>query len=162
MASVCAAEGAMLIVNRLVEVAAQLGAGLHLGKPDANTASAIDRARAASISWVSLSAHTDDEVRLAVEYGASAVMVSPIFATLSGALTNDTGSVVLKEPRGLDALQRAVAIGQGRLAIVALGGIDAKRAGECFGSGADAVATMSQWLEGHVDKFVDEWARGFS
>ncbi len=159
MASVCAAAGAMLIVNRLVDVAAQLGAGLHLGKADANTGEAIARAQAGNIGWLSLNAHSDNEVRVAVEHGASAVMVSPIFATQSGALTNDAGDVSLKVPRGLDALQRAAAIGQGRIAIVALGGIDAQRSGKCFGRGADAVATMSQWLGGDVGKFVDDWGR---
>lgn len=158
MAEVCALSGAFLVVNRHVDLAAELGAGLHLGKPDGAMRQTIDQARAANVDWISLSTHADEEVELALSVGVSAAMVSPIFATQSGARTNKVGDAVLKTPRGLSALTRASAIGGGDLAYIALGGVDALLARQCFESEASAVALMHRWNEMQIDNFVDEWA----
>ena len=157
MASICANKGAFLVVNRLVDVAVEFDAGLHAGKPSRGIEDVIDRARSAQLAWISTSAHTDDEVRIARALGVSAAMVSPIFATRSGAHLSGSGDPSLKVPRGLSAVASGVEISGDDLPCVALGGIDRERARDCFEQGARAVATMSQWLEVPIGKFIDEW-----
>jgi thiamine-phosphate pyrophosphorylase len=159
MASICVAGGALCIVNRLVEVAGQLETGLHLGKAHPQTATIIEGARARGVQWLSLSAHTDDDVDEAMGHQPSALVVSPIFATRSGALTNEVGEVSLKAPRGPSALHSAAARTLGKTPLVALGGIDPRRARECFDCGATAVAAMSHWLEEPIERVIDAWAQ---
>ena len=98
--------------------------GVHLGGPL--------RAKLGSVEapWISVPAHTDDEVADAAQRGATAVYVSPIFATPG------------KGPaRGVDAIVRAQALA-GATSVYALGGVEASNAEACVAAGADGVAVI--------------------
>jgi len=123
-------SGARLVVNGDVDLAAAIGAdGVHLGgeRPE------LSRARAVlgDAAFISVAAHTGDDVTHAARGGATAVLVSPIFETPGKG-----------PPRGVDALREAKERANGALAIVALGGIDARRAAACAAAGATGVAVM--------------------
>jgi thiamine-phosphate pyrophosphorylase len=133
------APRAQLVVNGDVEIARDVGAdGVHLG----TNASRVEAARRilGPHAFVSLAAHDDAELRAALDAGASAALVSPIFAT-PGKGT----------PRGVDALRSARSIvrdspdGAG-FAIYALGGVDEGNAAACIAAGADGVALIRALL----------------
>ncbi|MEO8277007.1 MAG: thiamine phosphate synthase [Thermoanaerobaculia bacterium] len=81
------------------------------------------------------STHSVDEVRTARDEGADFALFGPVFETPSK-------SGIL-EPRGLDRLLAAVAIG---LPIVAIGGIDGAMAAQAFAAGVAGVAAI-RWFE---------------
>jgi thiamine-phosphate pyrophosphorylase len=98
--------------------------GVHLGGPLRGKLGSIDA------PWISVPAHTDEDVAEAAHRGASAVYVSPIFATPG------------KGPaRGTDAIERARALA-GPTLVYALGGVDASNAEACVAAGADGVAVI--------------------
>ena len=109
--------------------------GVHLGgrRPDVAAA----RALLGRDAWISVAAHDDDDVRDALAVSATAVLVSPIFAT------PEKGA-----PRGVAAIAAARRIAsQGELLVYALGGIDARRAAACLHAGADGVAVIRALLD---------------
>lgn len=122
--------GIPFIVNGAADEAVRAGAtGVHLGGTHAGS---LSRARATlgADFWISVPAHSDDDVSAAARDGASAVLVSPIFETPG------------KGPaRGVGALTSARVAGSG-LSIYALGGVDATNAASCIASGADGVAVI--------------------
>jgi thiamine-phosphate diphosphorylase len=133
---------AWLVVNGDARVARDVGAdGVHLGR-DAGTVSDA-RALCGARTWISVAAHSDDAVRAAVNAGAEAVLVSPLFPT--HALS--AGRLPKKEARGLDALRSARAISAGRVAIYALGGVTPDNTRECMKAGADGVAVVRALLQ---------------
>jgi thiamine-phosphate pyrophosphorylase len=107
--------------------------GVHLGGERRATLAAV-RAELGPNVWISVPAHTDQEVDDAVRGGATAAYVSPIFATPG------------KGPaRGLDAIARArarVPAQPGATLLYALGGVDADTAEACVAAGADGVAVI--------------------
>lgn len=124
------ATGARTIVNGTAEEALRAGAfGVHLPGDDPDVKGA--RAVLGASAWISIAAHDDAAVERAVDDGATAALVSPIFETEG------------KGPaRGVDALSRASAIARGRVRIIALGGVDSRRAASCFAAGADGIAAI--------------------
>ena len=138
--------GARLVVNGPLAIARHSGAdGVHL--PGRRSASTIERACAAArehlghLALVTVAAHDDDDVRNAALAGASAVVVSPIFAT-PGKGT----------PRGIAALSTARATADAArhdppLAIYALGGVTGANAAACIEAGADGVAAIRALYE---------------
>jgi thiamine-phosphate pyrophosphorylase len=94
-------------------------------------------------TWVSMPAHSDDDVRRASAEGADAVLVSPIFPTRSSA-----GPVraPAKVPRGLAALRTARLAAAPGLLLYALGGIRPETVGECLAAGAHGVAVIRALL----------------
>ena len=130
--------GASLVVNGRPEVARDIGAdGVHLGAG----AESVDRVRSVLPgAWVSVATHSDDDVRRAVDEGADAVVVSPIFSSRPPGIGSTT-----KEGRGLTALRSARAIAGGAI-VIALGGVDANNAVACGAAGAHAVAVMKALL----------------
>jgi thiamine-phosphate pyrophosphorylase len=128
--------GAWLIVNGAIAVARDVGAdGVHLGSGALGVADA--RRLVPRPIWVSMAAHSDDDVRRAGSQGADAVLVSPIFATR--ALQREATA---KMPRGPGALRTARAIVATRLHIYALGGVTASTTACCVAAGADGVALI--------------------
>jgi thiamine-phosphate pyrophosphorylase len=123
--------GSLLVLNALREgpVLDLLADGYHV----ACNVHAIERARRLT-TWVSTPAHTDDDVRVAEEAGATAVLVSPIFASPGKG-----------DPRGMPALTSARALT--RATIYALGGIDASNVSKCAEAGADGVAVIRSLLD---------------
>jgi thiamine-phosphate pyrophosphorylase len=134
------AVGAALVINGDARLARDVGAdGVHLGR-DAGGVQAA-RAVCGARTWISTSAHSDGAVRRAIADGASAVLVSPVFPSRPPSILAST-----KEARGLDALRSAKALAAGRLAVFALGGVDADNTRACVEAGADGVAVVRALL----------------
>jgi thiamine-phosphate pyrophosphorylase len=138
--AVTRAVGAALVINGDAEIARDVGAdGVHLG----GGAGPVESARATMQrpAWVSVAAHTDEEVRRAAAEGADAVLVSPVYDSTGKKKGRGVG--VVREARRIlsEASKR-----NRRVSVVALGGVDAERAGECMAAGADAVAVVRALL----------------
>jgi thiamine-phosphate pyrophosphorylase len=132
--SVADAFGLPLIVNGQASLARDVGAaGVHLGREAGTVAHA--RSVLGRPSWISVAAHTDDDVRRARDDGADAVLVSPVFETQSRAPGGGR-----KEPRGLECLRSARQLAGATMRVFALGGITALTARSCADAGADGVA----------------------
>lgn len=103
--------------------------------------------RAGRAPW-SVPVHTDDDVRRALDVGADVALVSPVFASPG------KGSA-----RGLDAIVSARALAP-RLALYALGGVDASNARACLDAGADGVAVVrAVFLAANPARAVSELLR---
>lgn len=134
------AAGAALVINGDPRLARDVGAdGVHLGRDAGKVKDA--RAICGSRAWVSVSAHSDGAVRRAIADGADAVLVSPVFPSRPPSMLAPS-----KEARGLDALRAAHTLAAGRLAVYALGGVDADNARACKEAGADGVAMVRALL----------------
>lgn len=132
--------GASLVLNGAPELAREVGAdGVHLGRETAGVREARDVCGAQT--WVSVAAHSDDDVRAAVADGADAVLVSPVFPTRGLSL-----HAIAKRARGVDALRSAGAVSAGRLAVYALGGASGENAGACAHAGVDGIAVIRALL----------------
>lgn len=120
-----AAHGALLIVNRRLELARTVGAGaVHLGASGPTLAEA--RALLGEAVLLGYSAHAHAEALAALERGADYVTFSPVFATPSKA--------GILEPVGLEALANLARQAPGR--VVALGGINEENYPEVLRAGA--------------------------
>lgn len=147
-------QRAFLLVNGDVDLAIAIGAdGAHVPSHDVT----MTRARLGAAALVTTPAHVDDDVRRARDAAAaSAVLVSPIFATPG------EGKGV---PRGTTAIESARVIAAGsQLAILALGGVDAPCVGACAAAGADGVAVIRALYDADEPAKVarllaDPWAR---
>ena len=144
---------ALLLVNGDVDLAIAIGAdGAHIPSHDVS----MTRERLGGEALVTTPAHVDDDVRRARDAGASAVLVSPIFATPG------EGKAA---PRGITAIENARVISVGsQLAILALGGIDAHCVEACAAAGADGVAAIRALYEADdpakiARLLADPWAR---
>lgn len=149
--------GALFVINGYsedaVRVARDVGAdGVHLGGGAGTVAQA--RALMGSNAWVSMAAHTDDDVRRASRERANAVLVSPIFATAAASHASAAGAS-RKVPRGVEALRSARAAAP-ELCVIALGGITADTVASCISAGADGVAVIRALL---ASDHPDEVAR---
>lgn len=136
------AVGASLVVNGEPRVARDVGAdGVHLGRGAGGVADA--RSAFGRRAWVSVAAHSDDDVRRALGDGADAVLVSPVFPTRP-----PSPLAQAKEARGEAALRSARAIAPAGLLIYALGGVTPDRAPGCLAAGADGFAVIRALLDG--------------
>lgn len=136
LAGVCRARGQVLLVNDRVDVALAAGAaGVHL--PSAGIPPRDARSLLGEGALVGVSCHSEEDVARAREGGASFATFGPVHDTPS---KRPWGP-----PVGEAALARAARLG---LPLVALGGIDAERAGGARAAGASGVAAMRAWLEG--------------
>ena len=79
---------------------------------------------------VSVAAHSDADVEAAARMGATAALVSPVYASPGKG-----------EARGVEALRRARSLASG-LRLFALGGVEVANAGACRRAGADGVAVI--------------------
>jgi thiamine-phosphate pyrophosphorylase len=110
--------------------------GLHLGSDFGGEGARglVEARRALPNVWISVAAHTDEDVERAAAGRADAVLVSPIY-----------DSPGKGPPRGAAAIVSARALGPG-LAIYALGGVEARRARACRDAGATGVAVIRALL----------------
>jgi thiamine-phosphate pyrophosphorylase len=123
---------ALVLVNRRVDVALAAGAGgAHLGFDALPLAEA--RALLGSNVLLGVSAHGADEVAAAASAGASYAHLAPIFAPYSKAAS--------REPLGLAVLREAARAG---IPVIAQGGLDARRAGDCIRAGAAGIAVTGE------------------
>jgi thiamine-phosphate pyrophosphorylase len=131
--------GATLIVNDRVDVAAAVGAGVHLGQHDLPVSAA--RRLLGPDAVIGRSTHTPVELARALAEPVSYVAYGPVFATATKA---DPDPVV-----GLDGVAAAAraARAAGR-PLVAIGGITLETAAAVTAAGADAVAVISDLVRG--------------
>lgn len=131
---------ASLVINGDAPLARDVGAdGVHLGRDAGTVAQA--RSTCGPRAWISVSAHSDGAVRRGLRDGADAVLVSPVFPSRPPSVLAPE-----KEGRGLDALRSARTIADGRIAVYALGGVDADNTRACAEAGADGVAVVRALL----------------
>lgn len=128
--------GAPLVVNaatpEALRIAIDSGAdGAHVPCRALAAARGVLGARA----WISVPAHSDDDVERALGEGATAALVSPIWSTPGKG-----------PPRGVGALASARALAGRALRVYALGGVDASRVDACAEAGADGVAVIRALL----------------
>jgi len=127
--------GGLFIVNDRCDVAATVGAdGIHLGQEDLPLADARSVLGAGKL--IGISTHNLAQAMEAAAGGADYIGFGPIFPTTT---KSNPDPVV-----GLSGLREARA--KVRLPIVAIGGINARNAGEAVAAGADCVAVVSAVL----------------
>lgn len=123
------AVGARLVINDRVDLACLVAAdGLHLGRKSMGVA---DARRLFGKRWISVSAHGLADLDPAVEQGADAVVLSPIFPTPGKGA-----------PLGVELLRRARARLPASMGLIALGGISHAQVASCRAAGADGVASI--------------------
>jgi thiamine-phosphate pyrophosphorylase len=142
--------GAMLIVNDRADMAALLGAGLHVGQDDLAPPDARKVIGADAV--LGFSSHNAEQLRAADAEPVTYVAFGPVFATASK-LNPDpvVGLAQLRYVRGLTDKP-----------LVAIGGITRERAGMVFAAGADAVAVIGDLLPDScaveaLRERMDEW-----
>jgi thiamine-phosphate pyrophosphorylase len=131
LAAAAREAGALLIVNRRLELARAIGAeAVHLGRTGGPT---LEEARAALGEGIvaGYAAHSEAEAMAAFGAGFQYVTLSPIF---------ETPSKPGAEGVGLGRLE--VLCGRAPGPVVALGGIDAGNAADAMRCGAAGVATI--------------------
>ena len=139
-----ASAGVWLIVNDRVDIALAAGTRhVHLGQDDLPPADA--RRLLGHAAVLGLSTHTTTQIVEACTAPIDYVAVGPVFDTR----TKDTGYDAV----GLDLVRAARThasgderAGQGRLSIVAIGGITRTTAADVIAAGADAVAVITDLL----------------
>lgn len=131
-ANACAAAGALFIVNDRPDVAALVGAHLHLGQDDVPVA--VARKILPPNALVGVSTHSDAEIDAALAAGVDYIGFGPIFHTA-------TKAAHLPPPHGLDGLRRACARA-GPTPVVAIGGFTPELAVQARDAGAQAVAVI--------------------
>lgn len=133
------------VINDDISLARELGAdGVHLGQDDESVA--IARQALGEDAIIGVSAGTPEEAGKAIEDGADYLGVGAIFATASKA---DAG-----EPIGVAGLRQIVERVNGRIPVVAIGGIGLQNAKQCRMAGADGVAVVSAIMGSHEPDIV--------
>ncbi len=133
MREICAAAGALFLVNDRVDVAAACKAdGVHLGQDDMPIEDA--RRILGSEALIGVSVRTPAEMEEAGRKGAAYAAANMIFATPT--------KTDLPGPLGIDALP-ALRSASACLPLLAIGGIHAGNAVEVIRAGADGVAVVS-------------------
>jgi thiamine-phosphate pyrophosphorylase len=130
LAKIAAEHGFALSVSTDVELAAAVGAGVHL---QAAAAVAPARRRLGGAAMIGVSAHGLDDVAAAAAAQADYVTLSPIFLTDS---KPGYGPAL-----GTTALRAAA---EHEIPVLALGGVTAATAAACLAAGAHGVAVMGE------------------
>jgi thiamine-phosphate pyrophosphorylase len=130
LAKIAAEHGFALSVSTDIDLAAAVGAGVHL---QAAAAVAPARRRLGSAAIIGVSAHGLDDVVAAAAAEADYVTLSPIF-------------LIASKPGYGPALGTAAlrAAAEREIPVLALGGVTAETAGACLAAGARGVAVMGE------------------
>ena len=134
IARLCRDHGCMLVVNDRADIAALLGAALHLGQDDLPPTDA--RKILPKPAVMGFSTHDEWQVRSAADEPVDYVAFGPVFPTASKENPDPV--------TGLDELRRIRALTNRPL--VAIGGITLENAEEALAAGADSVAVISGFL----------------
>ena len=133
LAARCAARGVPFVVDDRVDLAVLCGAqGVHLGQRDLPLRAAR---RLAPKLHIGCSTHDEAQLREALSAGADLVAFGPVHPTRTKENPDPTV--------GLDGLERAARLVDGRVPLVAIGGITPERAAAVVAAGADMVAVIS-------------------
>lgn len=130
IAGLCRRAGARFMINDRADIAALLGAGLHLGQEDLTPTQARAVLKTGMIGY---STHNETQLRAALNEPADYLAIGPIFATS----TKENPDPIV----GLTDLRRLRPITDRPL--VAIGGITRANALSVLESGADSVAVIS-------------------
>jgi thiamine-phosphate pyrophosphorylase len=99
-------------------------------------------------SWVSLSCHSVEDMRIAREAGADLCLFGPVFGkTVAG--------VEVVPAIGLEVLREACAAAGPHLPVFALGGVTAANASSCVEAGAAGVAGIRMFFSGEFAPETD-------
>jgi thiamine-phosphate pyrophosphorylase len=131
LAALCRQHGAAFIVNDDIELAAAVGAGVHLGRDDAALPVARQRLGAAAIIGISCY-DSVSRAQAAEAAGADYVAFGSFYPS-------STKPLAVRPPLSL-LTQAKQAI---KVPLVAIGGIEAANAPALIAAGADAVAVIS-------------------
>ncbi len=130
---ICAAAGAIFLVNDRVDVAAACKAdGVHLGQDDMPLEEA--RRILGPDALIGVSVRTPGEMKEAEREGAAYAAANMVFATPT--------KTDLPGPLGIDALP-ALRSASASLPLVAIGGVHGGNAADVIHAGADGVAVVS-------------------
>ena len=130
IATLCRNAAALFILNDRADVAALLGAGMHLGQDDLAPADA--RKIVGPECIIGFSTHHREQLHAADAEPADYLAIGPIFATASK--HNPDPVVGLEELRALRAITKKP--------LVAIGGITRETARSVLESGADSLAII--------------------
>lgn len=149
-ASICRQAGALLIIDDRADVAALLGAGLHVGQEDLEPCDA--RRVLGGRAVLGFSTHNAAQLRAAAVEPVDYLALGPIYATAS---KQNPDPVV-----GLETLAACRALTARPL--VAIGGITRRNAREVLAAGADSVAVIGDLMPeactaGAVRRRMEEW-----
>jgi thiamine-phosphate pyrophosphorylase len=146
----CSRYGAQLIINDDAELAAQIGAGLHLGQEDGSLAAA--RALLGRNALIGATCHARLELASQAQAeGASYVAFGRFFASQT-----KPGDVLATPELLRQARQKLT------LPIAAIGGISLDSATELIGHGADLLAVIHALFAAPDAAEVERRARAFS
>ena len=146
----CSRYGAQLIINDDAELAAQIGAGLHLGQEDGSLAAA--RALLGRNALIGATCHARMELASQAQAeGASYVAFGRFFASQT-----KPGDVLATPELLRQARQKLT------LPIAAIGGISLDSAAELIGHGADLLAVIHALFAAPDAAEVERRARAFS
>ena len=130
----------IIIVNDRADIARIAGAdGVHVGQDDLTPSDV--RTIVGDEATVGLSTHTVEQLRAANVEPVDYVAIGPVFGTS----TKDTGYSAV----GLDMVRAAADVMNGRVPVVAIGGITLDRAADVVAAGAASVAVITDLLAGN-------------
>ena len=146
----CRERGAMFIVNDRADMAALLGAGLHVGQDDVLPAEA--RRLIGGEAFLGYSTHNPGQLEAAAAQPVDYVAIGPIFLTASK--RNPDPAVGLEELRKCRA--------RCSRPLVAIGGITRERAPAVFAAGADSIAVIADLIpedctSANLQRRMEEW-----
>ncbi len=146
IAELCRTAGAQFIINDRADIAALLGAGVHVGQEDLTP---FQARRVMPHAFIGYSTHNESQLRRAMQEPADYLAVGPVFGTTS----KDNPDPVL----GLQELARLRTITSRPL--VAIGGITRANVAGVLIAGADSVAVISDLYpeDGRIAERVREW-----
>jgi len=149
IAELCRKNAVLFIVNDRADIARLLDAGLHLGQDDLPPTPARDLIGPACLG---LSTHNRDQLRAAGNEPIDYVALGPIFDTASK--QNPGPTVGIENLRQWRELARAP--------LVAIGGMERRKAREVIESGADSVAVIGDLLPAEstmtsIRQRIEEW-----
>ena len=129
-----------VIVNDRADIARLAGAhGVHVGQDDLTPADV--RTIIGDDATVGLSTHTREQLRAASAEPVDYVAIGPVFGTT----TKDTGYSSV----GLEMVRSAASAMNGRMPVVAIGGITLDSAADVLAAGAASVAVITDLLTGN-------------
>ena len=130
LGALCAAAGALLIVNDRPDLALACGAdGVHVGQGDEHPD--VVRRSCGEELLIGISTHSAEQIAAAGRSAADYLGVGPVYPT---------GTKPDLEPVGLGLVRHAAAHAQ--RPFFAIGGIDPERAAEVAGAGAERIAVV--------------------
>ncbi len=146
----CWSAGALFVVDDRADVAAMLGAGLHLGQEDLPPA--LARRVTGGDQVIGFSTHNDAQMRAAAAEPVDYLAIGPIFAT--GSKENPDPVVGREKLREWRALTERP--------LVAIGGITRDNAVSVLEAGADSVAVIGDLYPEPLDlrtlrERIGEW-----